>query len=125
MPTSEFKPTNSVKHYFDPVSNRNLYRVLAADGVLVAEGIDSESIDRQIACLDQLVEGYELLLGHAERDFWGGRYDLRWPTPCYEELAADQDGSWEAQFPGISLIASLLLETNEIKDYLDGLRPEA
>lgn len=118
-----FAPKNTVRHYFDASSNRTLYRVLAPNGLTIAEGIDSDETARQLACMDQLVSGYRYLLAYMERDFWHGKYDLPWSTPEIEELADDVDGRWEAAYPGLPEEAVLLIELKDIMDYLHPCPP--
>ncbi len=113
-----FTPQNKVKHYFDATHSRTLYRVLSPNGLTVAEGIDSEGVARQVACLDQLVDKYQYLVTLAEWNFWHGKYDLPWSTPGYEELASDKDGQYEVTYPGLPAEAGLLLEMNDLRDYL-------
>lgn len=118
MTTSPFTPVNSVKNYVDAATHRVMYRVVSPSGVTVADCIDSESLARKIACMDEIYDAFLHLLDYAEGDFWDGRYDLKWSMASYEEFAADTDGAYERDYPGSPDQAEILMEFTDLREHL-------
>jgi hypothetical protein len=112
-----FAPTNSVKHYIDPATNRVMYRVLSPTGATIAEAIDVESLARQIACMEELVNAFDSLLDSAVQDFWNHRKGLKRSLPTLAEIAEDVDGVYGRKYPNMPTRAGILVEHNKLQSY--------
>jgi hypothetical protein len=113
-----FEPTNSVKHYLDPVANRVKYRVLSPTGATIAEAIDVESLARQIACIDEVTDAFEYLMDHINNDFGYWRHYLNWSMTTIAEIAEDIDGAYSKEYPDMPKRAEILMELNDLKAYV-------
>jgi hypothetical protein len=113
-----FEPINRVKSYIDTANQRNKYRVVSPSGMTIADGIDSESAARRIACMDELFNAFEFLLECVETDICQNRYALKWCMASYEELAADKEGVYEQEYPGLPDQAEILIELTDLKEHL-------
>lgn len=113
-----FEPINQVKNYIDAATHRVVYRVVSPSGIMIADGIDSESSARRIACMDELFDAFEYLLEYVETDICQNRFALKWCMASYEELAADKEGVYEQEYPGLPDQAEILIELTDLKEHL-------
>ena len=111
--------TNRVANYFDPDSNRVMYRVLSPAGLVVAEKIESEKVALQIACVEEMHDAFSLLLGVYDSHVSGCLYDLWGCMATLEELVLDIDGTYEKEFPGVAYHAENLIELYDLQDVIN------
>ena len=116
---SLFEPTSNVKHYIDTVTHRVMYRVVSQSGVTVADSIDSEILARQIACMDDLYDAFAYLRREYEAHIWQCSYDLKHVMASNIELAIDEDGTYERDYPRLPERADLLVLFEDIEEFVE------
>jgi hypothetical protein len=118
MEIEEITSTNIVQAYFDANLKRTLFRVKSVNGYTLAEGVDSELLARQIAHLPALIEGFDYLLCLSKLNFRYAKWDFGFNGPDIDEIALDEDGFFEKEYPGAPEEAVLLTELCMLQEHL-------
>jgi hypothetical protein len=119
MVTPHFKPKNTVTKYVDALSHRVMYRVVSPTGDTLADAIDSERLARQIACMDDLYDAFAYLRREYEAHIWQCSYDLKHVMASNIELAIDEDGTYERDYPRLPERAELLVLFEDIEEFVE------
>jgi hypothetical protein len=116
MEVGNYTVPYAVQHYVCPSDNRTLYRIVDYRGMTLAEGIEDASLARQFACAPGVTEALSDAWEYVYRDF-DTTWDISYADRDLCLLAADTDGKFEKNWPGISGHAQMILGILEMLDY--------